>query len=161
MNSSNSYIALDCAVHFTLTKPRLTIWWKGRRLIICLQSTCLAVFLWDRGSHHSWPLPGFSGRNCHVDVDECASRPCQNGGRCIEADVDAYRCVCPAGYTGVNCQTDIDECQSRPCLTHQVCEDLVNGYEWVHHTRRSPLCSKQGLSYDWGIVKLTNYYFLL
>ena len=26
--------------------------------------------------------PGYSGRNCEVDVDECAAQPCVNGATC-------------------------------------------------------------------------------
>ena len=36
------------------------------------------------------------------DTDDCANRPCENGGTCIDA-VDDYTCNCTAGYTGKNC----------------------------------------------------------
>ena len=29
---------------------------------------------------------GFSGRFCEIDVDDCASRPCYNGGTCQDSD---------------------------------------------------------------------------
>jgi hypothetical protein len=38
-----------------------------------------------------------------VDVDECASSPCQNGGTCTD-DVNGYKCVCVDGYTDNNCE---------------------------------------------------------
>ena len=51
--------------------------------------------------------------NCHgymwfdwefvVDVNECASSPCQNGGVCIDG-ISRYTCNCPSTYTGTNCQ---------------------------------------------------------
>ena len=43
---------------------------------------------------------------CHyiVDIDECASNPCQNAGTCTDA-VDGYTCGCVAGYNGDNCET--------------------------------------------------------
>ena len=36
------------------------------------------------------------------DIDECAVRPCQNGGNCTDA-VNDYDCNCAAGYSGRNC----------------------------------------------------------
>ena len=39
-----------------------------------------------------------------VDIDECASSPCENGATCTDA-VDSYTCDCIAGYTGKHCET--------------------------------------------------------
>ncbi len=39
-----------------------------------------------------------------LDVDECASNPCQNGAECVDG-TNKYTCTCAAGYTGENCQT--------------------------------------------------------
>ena len=39
----------------------------------------------------------------HLDIDECASSPCQNGGTCIDA-IDAYTCDCVPGYDGTDCE---------------------------------------------------------
>ena len=41
-----------------------------------------------------------------VDVDECASNPCQNGATCTDV-VNGYTCLCKAGYTGTSCQTGV------------------------------------------------------
>jgi hypothetical protein len=52
------------------------------------------------------------GGNCDIDVDECASNPCQNGATCTESSVDptisswAYQCTCVAGYTSGKCDYD-------------------------------------------------------
>ncbi|XP_052037440.1 fibulin-7 [Apodemus sylvaticus] len=37
------------------------------------------------------------------DISECSSRPCHNGGTCVEG-VNHYRCICPPGKTGNRCQ---------------------------------------------------------
>lgn len=37
--------------------------------------------------------PGFRGKTCDQDVNECLSRPCQHGGVCIDL-VDDYSCEC-------------------------------------------------------------------
>ena len=39
-----------------------------------------------------------------LDIDECASSPCANGGICIKG-VDIFTCQCLAGYTGNDCET--------------------------------------------------------
>jgi len=39
-----------------------------------------------------------------VDINECASSPCVNGGSCVDA-INGYTCSCVAGYTGVLCET--------------------------------------------------------
>ena len=48
--------------------------------------------------------------NCHllikmfpVDIDYCASNPCQNGGTCIDG-INTYTCNCAPGYIGYNCE---------------------------------------------------------
>ena len=39
-----------------------------------------------------------------LDIDECASNPCENSGTCADA-VNGYTCSCVAGFTGTNCET--------------------------------------------------------
>ncbi|XP_049322590.1 protein crumbs homolog 2a [Astyanax mexicanus] len=72
--------------------------------------------------------PGYTGETCSVNIDECVSEPCQNGGQC-EDRVNGYVCICADGYRGVECEVDIDECESAPCQNGGVCEDLVGDYE--------------------------------
>uniref|UniRef100_A0A8C0WPK0 Protein crumbs homolog 2 n=1 Tax=Castor canadensis TaxID=51338 RepID=A0A8C0WPK0_CASCN len=71
--------------------------------------------------------PGFEGGDCSVDVDECASGPCLNGGRCQDL-TNGFQCHCRDGYAGLACQEDVDECLSEPCLHGGTCEDTVAGY---------------------------------
>ena len=37
-----------------------------------------------------------------VDIDECISNPCSNGGTCTD-HVNGYDCSCIPGYTGRDC----------------------------------------------------------
>jgi len=39
-----------------------------------------------------------------TDIDECASRPCLNGGRCQDG-LNEYQCNCTPGFTGTHCDT--------------------------------------------------------
>jgi len=42
-----------------------------------------------------------------LDINECASSPCVNGGSCVDG-VNGYTCSCVAGYTGLLCETGKD-----------------------------------------------------
>ncbi|XP_066565247.1 sushi, nidogen and EGF-like domain-containing protein 1 [Amia ocellicauda] len=59
-------------------------------------------------------LAGFTGRRCHIDVNECSSYPCQNGGTCIDRQ-NNFTCLCLPAFTGFLCETDLDECAGNPC----------------------------------------------
>ena len=41
-----------------------------------------------------------------IDIDECASDPCQNGGICLDRInmIKGYTCRCTPGWTGPNCE---------------------------------------------------------
>ena len=39
-----------------------------------------------------------------VDLDECESDPCENGGECHNGN-NTYTCSCMPGYNGTNCET--------------------------------------------------------
>merc|ERR1712100_657910 len=53
-------------------------------------------------------MGGFEGENCGVNVDECATNPCQNGGECVDG-VDGYTCICYSTHTGDLCEIEVDE----------------------------------------------------
>ncbi|KAK2120294.1 hypothetical protein P7K49_001680 [Saguinus oedipus] len=58
-------------------------------------SPCLALRV------QAGPTPGpLAGADCSVEVDECASQPCLNGGRCQDLP-NGFQCHCPDGYAGV------------------------------------------------------------
>uniref|UniRef100_I3KT48 Sushi, nidogen and EGF like domains 1 n=1 Tax=Oreochromis niloticus TaxID=8128 RepID=I3KT48_ORENI len=75
-------------------------------------------------------LAGFTGRRCQIDVNECASQPCQNGGTCKD-QINSFMCQCPPGYTGILCETDIDECKDRPCLNNATCVQGAGAFTCV------------------------------
>ncbi|XP_063794586.1 protein crumbs homolog 2 [Pseudophryne corroboree] len=71
--------------------------------------------------------PGFTGENCSVNIDECESDPCQNGGTCVDMR-NEFMCYCALGYTGTLCAENIDDCESGPCQNGASCQDGVADY---------------------------------
>uniref|UniRef100_A0A8C6L8Y8 Sushi, nidogen and EGF like domains 1 n=1 Tax=Nothobranchius furzeri TaxID=105023 RepID=A0A8C6L8Y8_NOTFU len=75
-------------------------------------------------------LAGFTGRWCQINVNECASDPCQNGGTCKDL-ISRFICDCPPGYTGIHCETDVDECEDRPCFNNASCVQGTGNFTCV------------------------------
>ncbi|XP_071502570.1 uncharacterized protein [Diadema antillarum] len=74
-------------------------------------------------------LPGWTGSDCTVEINECIPNPCKNGAPCTDFIGD-YCCHCPIGTEGKNC-TDINECSENPCLNGGTCQDFVGSYHCV------------------------------
>ncbi|XP_015726542.1 sushi, nidogen and EGF-like domain-containing protein 1 isoform X3 [Coturnix japonica] len=70
-------------------------------------------------------LAGFTGKRCHVDVDECLSHPCQNGATCINS-VNSFSCQCPPGFRGASCEIEESPCETKVCQNGGMCQ-VVNG----------------------------------
>ena len=69
-------------------------------------------------------VPGFEGRRCENDTDECVSQPCFNGGMCTDK-LNGFTCDCPAGFIGRQCEANIIECLSNPCQNSGTCVESV------------------------------------
>ena len=90
-------------------------------------STCFeAVCVHGQGDNCDC-YEGWEGELCTVDIDECATTPCKNGGNCTDG-ANTTSCDCVAGYSGATCETNIDECELAPCKNGGNCTDLVADY---------------------------------
>lgn len=45
---------------------------------------------------------------CELDLDECKSNPCMNGGYCHNL-VDKFQCVCEMTFAGDVCEIDVSD----------------------------------------------------
>jgi hypothetical protein len=64
---------------------------------------------------------------CDVNINDCASAPCENDGQC-EDGINDFRCTCEPGYTGKRCQHTVDDCASEPCQNGASCVDKLDGF---------------------------------
>ena len=48
-------------------------------------------------------LPGFTGKNCSENINDCKSHACLNGATCVDGP-DSYSCMCPPGFSGRFCE---------------------------------------------------------
>lgn len=44
-----------------------------------------------------------TGKDCQIDVNECETNPCKNGGECVDL-INRFRCICPVGFAGDLCE---------------------------------------------------------
>ncbi|XP_063796192.1 protein crumbs homolog 1 [Pseudophryne corroboree] len=52
--------------------------------------------------------PGFTGNRCEIDIDECESYPCLNGGLCQNLP-NRFICICDVNFAGELCEIDLSE----------------------------------------------------
>eukprot|EP00118_Oscarella_pearsei_P012107 m.86113 g.86113 ORF g.86113 m.86113 type:complete len:1096 (+) comp36490_c0_seq3:38-3325(+) len=55
-----------------------------------------------------------------VDVDDCLTGPCKNGGTCLDGN-SSYNCLCPPKFTGDLCETPTNSCYGDPCRNNGTC----------------------------------------
>ncbi|XP_074046826.1 sushi, nidogen and EGF-like domain-containing protein 1 isoform X4 [Macrotis lagotis] len=66
-------------------------------------------------------LAGFTGKKCHLDVNECDSDPCQNGGTCTHG-INSFSCQCLPGFKGPTCGTVESPCDAKDCQNGGECQ---------------------------------------
>ena len=89
-----------------------------------------------------------------LDINECYSLPCFNGGGCTDL-INNFQCSCVPGYTGVQCESG-DEYFIR-CLIMSYCPNVTSKSHchdkmsliWLVLIFAVSCLSKQHLFYDW------------
>ncbi|XP_046354296.2 uncharacterized protein LOC124133799 [Haliotis rufescens] len=70
--------------------------------------------------------PGWSGRNCNEDVNECDLGVCRHSAGCNNL-LGTFTCHCLRGSSGRFCENREASCSSQPCLNGGTCfEDLAS-----------------------------------
>ncbi|XP_038045991.1 protein jagged-1-like [Patiria miniata] len=73
---------------------------------------------------------GWEGTTCNIDVDDCASTPCKNGGTCHD-HVAYFTCACPPGFVYADEFCEYDDCAGQPCQNGATCNDLIGQFKCV------------------------------
>jgi len=71
---------------------------------------------------------GYGGPTCSINIDDCASDPCdRQHGTCVDG-IGNYTCVCETGFEGADCSQDINECESGMVYC-DACSDTFGSYQ--------------------------------
>ena len=80
--------------------------------------------------------PGYEGKNCDINIDDCADiktgntveKRCKNGAICRDG-IASYECICDVGWRGRHCENNINEClEEYPCI-NGTCSDNLGSYD--------------------------------
>lgn len=65
-------------------------------------STCVSPSDWASNYTYTCScIPGYTGDNCNIDIDECEGVICQNFGNCTDL-IGGFQCLCVNGYEGTS-----------------------------------------------------------
>uniref|UniRef100_A0A8D3A0F8 Uncharacterized protein n=1 Tax=Scophthalmus maximus TaxID=52904 RepID=A0A8D3A0F8_SCOMX len=78
----------------------------------------------EAGGYACICMPGWSGHNCHINVNDCVQHWCQNGATCHN-----FTCRCMLGFEGSLCELETNECSGFPCARGATCVDHISDYQ--------------------------------
>ena len=86
---------------------------------------------------------GFTGTRCEININDCISDPCMNGGQCTDW-IDGFICscldqisgpqcdvYCPDGHSGEFCEVPPDYCSLESCTNGGTCTEEAAGFTCV------------------------------
>merc|ERR1719435_110014 len=98
--------------------------------------------------------PGFEGKMCDKDIDDCKSHGCVHG-TCKDGVMN-YTCKCYPGFEGKMCDKDIDDCKSHGCV-HGTCKDGIMDYTCKCYPGfEGKMCDKAGVTGNKGLQFVDN-----
>ncbi|XP_066275397.1 fibropellin-3-like [Branchiostoma lanceolatum] len=125
-------------------------------VVTCKQNVCLnggnCTSCFNESYAYCDCAPGFVGDRCEINIDECASDPCQYGGTCVDG-VNSYTCQCVPGFIGDDCENDVDLCINNPCPPNWGCDDFGHYYICNGYGRADPgpyRCESFSCPYGWS-----------
>ena len=71
---------------------------------------------------------GYSGKNCGIDIDDCAGVECPGNSTCID-EVDSFTCVCNLGFEGENCT-------GMMCVHYTLCTCTAQVDSYLHFLQK-------------------------
>lgn len=76
-------------------------------------------------------FPGFTGEDCHIEIDECLEADCPENSVCVDG-INSFTCECLGGYSGENCTLrGRDDCIGVNCTGNGKCVDNDDSYTCV------------------------------
>lgn len=89
------------------------------------------------------------GSHCELQIDLCASAPCQNGGTCNQINSTSFACKCDGRFQGDTCESAVDACKDNSCRNGGTCVDAEGtvvcecapGYEGVSCENQHNFCT--------------------
>ena len=104
------------------------------------------------GDYNCSCKPGYTGKNCDIEIDECEATPCMNGGTCrvglliyhcmykfqcflllLPKDLVNERfCICPVGFQGDDCSINFDDCDLGFCANGATCVVSISLSTGIH-----------------------------
>nr|XP_039258935.1 sushi, nidogen and EGF-like domain-containing protein 1 [Styela clava] len=120
------------AIKPTTTKPTTTTRATTSTPKKCTNGGRCRITAMNGGCERCICQPGYVGKYCEINVNECLLRPCANGGKCFDLSNDFY-CQCQRGFTGRYCDVDVNECEvsSDICFNGGQCKNSYGSYECI------------------------------
>jgi len=78
--------------------------------------------------------PGFTGKRCETNIDECINNPCING-ECKD-EINGYKCQCHSGFSGQNCDITCPIEDSKYKVVDDQCYYFINTYGYYEPQKK-------------------------